>query len=72
MRVEALIEIGKQLYYKWGSEHFGYGSPTAKYNKKSVEIPKEYSESVYRRRKDNTMAKRKSTKEQSTIYKTYT
>jgi hypothetical protein len=29
-------------------------------------------ESVYRRRTDNTMAKRKSTKEQTTIYKTYT
>jgi hypothetical protein len=30
------------------------------------------SESVYRRRTDNTMAKRKSTKGQTTIYKTYT
>jgi hypothetical protein len=29
------------------------------------------SESVYRRRTDNTMAKRKSTKGQTTIYKTY-
>ena len=29
-------------------------------------------ESVYRRRTDNTMTKRKSTKEQTTIYKTYT
>ena len=29
--------------------------------KKSLKIPKEQSESVYRRRTDNTMAKRKST-----------
>jgi hypothetical protein len=31
--------------------------------KKSLKIPKEQSESVYRRRTDNTMAKRKSTKD---------
>ena len=30
--------------------------------KKSLKIPKGYSESVYRRRTDNTMAKRKSKK----------
>jgi hypothetical protein len=35
-------------------------------------IPKGQSESVYRRRTDNTMAKRKSTKGQTTINKTYT
>jgi hypothetical protein len=35
------------------------------------EIPKGQSESVYRRRTDNTMAKRKNTKGQTTIYKTY-
>jgi hypothetical protein len=29
------------------------------------------TESVYRRRTDSTIAKRKSTKEQTTIYKTY-
>ena len=39
--------------------------------KKSLKIPKGQSESVYRRRTDNTMAKRKSTKGQTTIYKTY-
>ena len=39
--------------------------------KKSLEIPKGQSESVYRRRPDNTMTKRKSTKGQTTIYKTY-
>jgi hypothetical protein len=39
-------------------------------NKKSLKIPKGQSESVYRRT-DNTMAKRKSTKGQTTIYKTY-
>jgi hypothetical protein len=37
---------------------------------KSLKIPKRQSESVYRRRTDNTMAKRKSTKGQTTIYKT--
>ena len=36
---------------------------------KSLKIPKGQSESVYRRRTDNTMAKRKSTKEQEAIYK---
>ena len=40
--------------------------------KKSLNIPQGSSESVYRRRTDNTMAKRKSTKGQTTIYKTYT
>jgi len=39
--------------------------------KKSLKIPKRQSESVYRRRTDNTMAKRKCTKGQTTIYKTY-
>jgi hypothetical protein len=39
--------------------------------KKSLKIPKGQSESVYRRRTDNTMAKRKSTKGQTTINKTY-
>ena len=39
--------------------------------KKSLKIPKGQSESVHRRRTDNTMAKRKSTKGQTTIYKTY-
>jgi len=38
--------------------------------KKSLKIPKGQSESVYRRWTDNTMAKRKSTKGQTTIYKT--
>jgi hypothetical protein len=38
--------------------------------KKSLKIPKGSSESVYRRRTENTMAKRKSTKEQTIIYKT--
>ena len=43
--------------------------PVSKY--KGLNIPKGQSESVYRRRIDNTMAKRKSTKGQTTIYKTY-
>jgi len=38
---------------------------------KSLKIQKEQSESVYRRRRDNSMAKRKSTKGQTTICKTY-
>jgi hypothetical protein len=38
---------------------------------KSVKIPRRQSESVYRRRKDNTMTKRKSTKGQTTTTKTY-
>jgi hypothetical protein len=40
--------------------------------KKSLKIPKGQSESVYRRRTDNTMVKRKGTKGQTMIYKTYT
>ena len=36
----------------------------------SLKIPKGYSESVNRRRTDNTMANRKGTKGQTTIYKT--
>ena len=39
--------------------------------KTSLKIPKGPSESVHRRRTDNTMAKRKSTKGQTTINKTY-
>jgi hypothetical protein len=39
--------------------------------KKSLKIPKGQSESVYRRRTDNTMAKRKSTKGQTTINNAY-
>jgi hypothetical protein len=38
---------------------------------KSLKIPKWQSEFVYRRRTDITMAKRKSTKGQTTINKTY-
>jgi len=40
------------------------------YFKKSLKIPKGQSGSVYRTT-DNTIAKRKSTKRQTTIYKTY-
>jgi hypothetical protein len=42
-----------------------------KNSKKSLKIPKRQSESVYLRRTDNTMAKTKSTKGQTTINKTY-
>ena len=41
------------------------------WNKKSLKIPKGQSESLYRRRTDKTMAKRKSTKGQTKIYKRY-
>ena len=41
-------------------------------DKKSLKTPKGQSESVNRRRTDNTMANRKNTKGQTTIYKTYT
>jgi len=37
-----------------------------------LKIPNGYSESVNRRRTDKTVAKRKSTKGQTTIYKIYT
>ena len=40
-------------------------------NQKSLKIPKGQWETVYRRRTDNTMAKRKSTKGQTMIDKTY-
>jgi hypothetical protein len=40
------------------------------FGKKSLKIPKGQSESVYRRRTDNTMVKRKITKGQTMIYKT--
>ena len=36
--------------------------------RKAWKVPKWLSESVYRRRTNNTMAKRKSAKEQTTIY----
>ena len=39
---------------------------------KSLKIPNGLSKSVYRIRTDNTMARRKGTKGQTTIYKTYT
>jgi hypothetical protein len=40
-------------------------------NKKSLKISKGQSETVYRRRTNNTMAKRKRTKGQTTIDETY-
>jgi hypothetical protein len=48
-----------------------YGRYKDLVRKKSLKISKGQSESVYRRRTDNTMAKRKSTKGQTTTYKTY-
>jgi len=40
--------------------------------KKGLKIQQGYSEAVERRQTDNIMAKRKWTKGQTTIYKTYT
>ena len=52
----------------WGCSMF---KPELLICKKSLKIPKGQSESVYWRRTDNTMAKRKSTKGQTTINKTF-
>ena len=41
------------------------------FGRKSLKVPKGQAESVNQRRTDNTIAKRKSTKGQTTIYKTY-
>jgi hypothetical protein len=48
-----------------------YNDKKGKGRKKRLKIPKGQSESVYRRRTDNAMAKRKSTNGQTTINKTY-
>jgi hypothetical protein len=47
---------------KWAYQWSSVTQNSAMVNKKSLKIPKEQSESVYRRRTDNTMDKRKSTK----------
>ena len=49
---------------------FGDDNMRNKIHKKSLKISKGYSESLHRRRTDNTMANRKRTKGQTTIYKT--
>ena len=62
----SMSKIAFLLYFKifyWLYAHITY--------KKSLKTPKGQSESVYQRRTDNTMAKRKCTKGQTTIYKTY-
>ena len=53
------------------THHLNTNEKLELYYMKSLKIPKGQSESVYRRRTDNTMAKRKSTKGQTTINKTY-
>ena len=53
----------------WTPQKLGLSSGIGK---KSLKIPKELSESINWSSTDNTMAKRKSTKGQTTIYKTYT
>jgi hypothetical protein len=65
-----LFDYCKQvIYIKNDVEYWFF---MGKNNKKSLKIPKGQSETVYQRRTDNTMAKRKSTKGQTTIYKAYT
>jgi hypothetical protein len=61
--IKLVVFKKKKIKGYWNSNFIIY--------KKSLKIPKGQSESVYRRRTDNTMAKRKSTKGQTTIYKTY-
>ena len=68
------LYVGKKSFYRFKNylyagkksfvdlQHYWYAGKT------SLKTPKGYSESVYRRRTDNTMVKRKS---QTTIYKTY-
>ena len=53
------------------TQHYGERANWLARNQKSLKIPKAQSETVYRRRTDNTMAKRKSTKGQAMIDKTY-
>ena len=53
------------------TQHYGERANWLARNQKSLKIPKAQSETVYRRRTDNTMAKRKSTKGQTMIDKTY-
>jgi len=58
--------------YETNVRSISYTNVHAQHWKKSLKIPKGQSEYVYRRKTDNTMAKRKSTKGQTTINKTYT
>jgi hypothetical protein len=54
-------------FYWWMKQ-----AKTTDLSQEDLKIPKGQSEFVYRRRTDNTMAERKSTKGQTKIYKTYT
>jgi hypothetical protein len=70
-----LINIIAEAYLKIRGE-VGYFTDSHVTNisiltKKSLKIPKGQSESVYRIRIDNTMIRRKNTKGQTTIKKTY-
>ena len=56
-----IVEWSKPITHKWTTAHFpSLVQISQKKNcyKKSLKIPKEQSESVFRRRTDNTMAKR--------------
>jgi hypothetical protein len=61
-------------FYRWRKQEYQKKTTDLPQviDKKSLKIPNGKSESVCRRRTDNTMAKSKSTKGQATIYKTYT
>ena len=52
-------------------QHAELGLHTASSFKNILKIPKGQSEYIYRRKTESTMAKRKSTKGQTAIYKTY-
>jgi hypothetical protein len=62
------------LDFDIGIENILFGNASFendKNSKKSLKIPKGQSETVYRRRTDNTMAKRKGTKGKTTNDKAY-
>ena len=70
--VHTSTKINKTLYEEFEDTKGAIRIRISKKNRQhnGQKIPKGQSESVYRRRTDNTMAKRKSTKEQAAIYKT--
>ena len=70
-----ILSTGFVLFYMVPIKTFVHKHMSTKWQKdkkqKEFEVTKGQSESVYRRRTDNTMAKIKRTKGQTTIYKTY-
>jgi len=70
------IDIEGRLRTKLHNKRDAFNFPIVSFpficSKKSLKIPKGWTESVYRKRTDNTMAKRKCTKGQTTFNKTNT